>query len=137
MATVVLVLIANSFAFSGGSILSARIVLILALAMAAALGLALPLYGLNSRRTARKAENAFPQFNQRLLTFAERDPERKDPFMEFCRRHLRGLVRRSRATVRTQDVNGAERGVASRRWLWMIAAGRDARPCASLLWGGA
>ena len=83
VATVVLVLIANSFAFSGGSIISARIVLILALAAAAALGMALPLYGLNSRRTARKAENVFPQFNQRLLTFAERDGDRKDPFMEL------------------------------------------------------
>src|SRR6185295_17626903 len=78
IATVVLVLIANSFAFSGGSIISARIILVLALIAAAVLGIAWPLSGLNVRRTARKAEDVFPDFNQRLLTFAERD-DNKDP----------------------------------------------------------
>src|ERR1700724_2488396 len=71
VATVILVLITNVFAFSPVSITSARVALFLALAVAIGLGLAIPLYGLDRNRAAGKAEAVFPQFQQRLLTFAE------------------------------------------------------------------
>src|ERR1700724_2975211 len=76
-ATVVLVLLANHFAFASWTLTSSRVVLLLSLALAIGFGLALPLYGLNPRRTASKAEGAFPQFEQRLVTYAERDPDKR------------------------------------------------------------
>src|SRR6202451_1380303 len=72
-ATLVLVTIANALAFSHGSVTAARFGLILILAIAAAAGLALPLRRLTRRRAVGTAEAAFPQFEQRLTTFAERD----------------------------------------------------------------
>src|ERR1700730_17461502 len=84
ISTIVLVLIANSFAFSSSSMLAPRTVLFLALALAWAGGLLLPLLRLNSRRAAREAEQKFPQFEQRLLTFSERkNANSSDPFLEL------------------------------------------------------
>src|SRR6201993_4356050 len=73
LATLVLVGIANALAFSHGSVPAARFALILVLAIAAAAGLALPLRRLTRRRAIGTAEASFPQFEQRLTTFAERD----------------------------------------------------------------
>ena len=81
VATLVLVTIANALAFSHGSVTAARFGLILILAIAAAAGLALPLRRLTRRRAVGTAEAAFPQFQQRLTTFAERDGQ--DPFIEL------------------------------------------------------
>src|SRR5579863_522610 len=81
VATLVLVTVANARAFSHGSVTAARFGLILVLAIAAAAGLALPLRRLTRRRTIGTAEAAFPQFEQRLTTFAERDGQ--DPFIEL------------------------------------------------------
>ena len=81
VATLVLVAIANALAFSNGSVTAARFGLILVLAIAAAAGLALPLRRLTRRRAVGTAEAAFPQFEQRLTTFAERDGQ--DPFIEL------------------------------------------------------
>src|SRR5580658_7410795 len=72
IATLVLVSIANALAFSHGSVTAARFALILVLAVAAAAGLALPLRRLTRRRAVGTAEATFPQFQQRLTTFAER-----------------------------------------------------------------
>ena len=55
VSTIVLVLIANSFAFSSGSLLASRTVLFLALALAIGAGLLIPLLRLNARRAAREA----------------------------------------------------------------------------------
>src|SRR5205807_5147755 len=74
--------LANSFAFSAGGVFSARLVLFLALAGAIGAGLIVPLLRLNRRKAAREAEQHCPQFEQRLLTFAER-AERPDPFLEL------------------------------------------------------
>jgi hypothetical protein len=82
-ATVVLVLIANAFAFSKWSITGARVALFFALALAASFGIVLPLKALNRRRAARKAEAVFPEFQQRLVTFAERDMDGREPFIEL------------------------------------------------------
>jgi hypothetical protein len=142
VATVVLVLIANAFAFSGGSIISSRIVLILALAVAAVLGIAWPLYGLNTRRTARKAEDAFPQFDQRLLTFAERGGDHKDPFMELLAADTLQVARAAEPGELVSDGKlflALTAGVASLAVLvWIIAAGPGFLGAgASLLWTGA
>src|SRR5271169_1259567 len=81
VATLVLVAIANARAFSDGSVTAARFGLILVLVIAAAAGLALPLRRLTRRRAVGTAEARFPQFEQRLTTFAERDGH--DPFIEL------------------------------------------------------
>src|SRR5690348_8112187 len=81
--TVVLVLLANHFAFASWTLTSSRVVLLLSLALAIGFGLAVPLYGLNPRSTAGKAESAFPQFEQRLVTYAERDAAKKEPFIDL------------------------------------------------------
>jgi hypothetical protein len=81
--TVILVLLANHFAFASWTLTSSRVVLLVSLALAIGFGLAIPLYGLNPRRAAGKAEGAFPQFEQRLVTFAERDAAKREPFIEL------------------------------------------------------
>src|SRR5260370_27233879 len=84
VSTIVLVLIANSFAFSSASLLASRTVLFMALALALGVGLLLPLLRLNTRRAAREAEEKFPEFEQRLLTFTERSKTNaSDPFLEL------------------------------------------------------
>src|ERR1700694_6042845 len=75
-------ILANHFAFSAGSIVWARLLLFLALAAALGSGLIVPLLQLNRRRAAREAEQQCPEFEQRLLTFAER-AQNPDPFLEL------------------------------------------------------
>ena len=81
VATLLLVTIANARAFSQGSVTAGRFALVLVLAVAASAGLALPLRRLTRRRAIGTAESAFPQFQQRLTTFAERDGQ--DAFIEI------------------------------------------------------
>ena len=81
--TVVLVLITNAFAFSRWSITSARVALLFALVLAITFGIALPLIALNRRRVARQAEDMYPQFKERLVTFAERDSDKREPFLDL------------------------------------------------------
>ena len=124
VATVVLVVIANALAFSRGSVTGARFALILILAIAAAAGLALPLRRLTRRRAIGTAESAFPQFQQRLTTFAERDGQHpsQDPFIEL----LAG------DTLEVARSAGPEQIVTGRR-LW-ISLGIGAGAFAILLW---
>src|SRR4029450_7472846 len=84
VSTIVLVLIANSFAFSSSSLLASRTVLFLALAWGLGCGLLIPLLRLNARRAAKEAERKFPEFEQRLLTFTEKSATNSsDPFLEL------------------------------------------------------
>src|SRR5712692_5163720 len=84
ISTVILVMIANAYAFSSSSLLASRTALFLALALALGAGLLVPLLRLNRRRAAREAENKFPEFEQRLLTFTERtEANASDPFLEL------------------------------------------------------
>ncbi len=71
--TPVLVLVANRYAFSASSVQGSRLVLLLALATGAILGLALPLWRLNRPGVIGSAEARFPQFKERLRTFAQRE----------------------------------------------------------------
>ena len=106
--TIVLTLIISRFAFTPASIWSARAVLLLALALAALFGLAIPLWHWSQRWWTRRAEAAFPQFEQRLLTFNERDRDGErdrerdghDPFLEL-------LAADTLRVARTADVKEA------------------------------
>ncbi len=67
-----LVIFANRYAFSAASVHGSRVVLLLALAVGAVLGIAIPLWRLNHLRVIRSAEAHFPQFEERLRTFTQR-----------------------------------------------------------------
>ncbi|HEX5412541.1 MAG TPA: hypothetical protein VFZ27_11885 [Terriglobia bacterium] len=82
-ATFVLVFITNGLAFSPASVVIARVALFSVLALALVLGLVRPLHRINDRRAAGRTETAFPQFQQRLVTFVERDARKADPFVEL------------------------------------------------------
>jgi hypothetical protein len=81
-ATVGLVLAADTAAFSPRSVLAARVTLGIAIAAAFAAGVLVPLGRLGLRQAARRAEQEYPEFEQRLLTFAEKSPA-DDPFLEL------------------------------------------------------
>lgn len=139
-ATVLLVLIANAFAFASWSIIGARFVLVAVLIYAAAFALALPLIRLNRRRAAAKAEAAFPDFKQRLVTFAERDAAR-EPFIELLAADTLSITRSSepqRLFPGTVLLTSAVAGLAALGVLvWMIAAAPGFIGYgAALLWRG-
>src|SRR5580658_10127155 len=139
VATLVLVAIANTFAFSRGSVTGARYALILVLVIAAAAGLALPLRRLTRRRAVGSAETAFPQFQQRLTTFTERDGQ--DPFIELLAGDALQVARSAEPKELVSDFRlwgslGAGVG-AFAVLVWMIAAGPGFIGYgASLLWTG-
>src|SRR6202044_2939086 len=140
VATLALVTIANALAFSNGSVTAARFGLILVLAIAAVAGLAWPLRRLTRRRAVGTAEAAFPQFEQRLTTFTERDGQ--DPFIELLAGDTLGVAR----TAQPEEMISEKRlwlslgagVVAVAILVWMIAAGPGFLGYgASLLWTGA
>jgi hypothetical protein len=138
-ATLLLVIIANALAFSQGSVTAARFALILILAVAAAAGLALPLRRLTRRRAIGTAESAFPQFQQRLTTFTERDGH--DPFIELLAGDTLDVAQSAEPTKLVTDrrlwISLATGVGASVILLWMIAAGPGFLGYgASLLWTG-
>ena len=139
VATLVLVTIANARAFSNGSVTAARFGLILILAVAAAAGLALPLRRLTRRRAVGTAEATFPQFEQRLTTFAERDG--RDPFIELLAADTLNVAQSAEpkllVTDRRLQLSLATALGASAILIWMIAAGPGFLGYgASLLWTG-
>ena len=139
VATLVLVTIANALAFSHGSVPAARFGLILVLAIAALAGLGLPLRRLTRRRAVGTAEAAFPQFQQRLTTFAERDGQ--DPFIELLAGDALEVARfaepREMITDRRLWMSLGTSVGAFAILVWMIAAGPGFLGYgASLLWTG-
>jgi hypothetical protein len=127
VATVLLVLVTNAFAFSGWSITSARVVLLFALALAVSFGIAIPLKALSRRRAARHAETIFPEFQQRLVTFAERDTQVREPFIELLAADTLNVARAAEPSRLVPDRTLATFlgvGAASLCVLvWMILAG--------------
>lgn len=125
--TTILVLVTNALAFSEGSVSGARAVLFCALAAALGLGLALPLYTLNPRRTARRIESDFPLFQQRLLTFVDRGAVRHEPFMELLAADTLDVARNATAAWLVPDrklLTSIAAGVACLGILiWMVVAG--------------
>ena len=81
--TVLLVLILNAFAFPVRGLTGARSLLLIVIALAAAFALALPLLRLTRRRATAVAESVHPEFQQRLLTFDDREKKGNDPFLEL------------------------------------------------------
>src|SRR5271169_5124559 len=139
VATLVLVTIANALPFSHGSVTAARFALILILAIAAAAGLALPLRRLTRRRAVETAEATFPQFEQRLTTFSERDGQ--DPFIELLAGDTLDVARtaepRQFVTDRRLWTSLAASVGACVVLVWMIADGPGFLGYgASLLWTG-
>src|SRR6202140_400050 len=139
VATLVLVTISNALAFSHGSVPVARFVLILTLAVAAAAGLALPLRRLTRRRAVGTAEAVFPQFQERLITFAERDG--RDPFIELLAADTLAVAQtaepKQMVTDRQLRISLSAIVGAVAILIWMIAAGPGFLGYgASLLWTG-
>src|SRR5262249_50324928 len=82
--TVLAVLVINQFAFSNPSVIGARVFLFLGIAAAIAAALVIPVIRLNRRHAAQKAEARHPEFEERLLTFTERQTQTPgDPFLEL------------------------------------------------------
>ena len=139
VATLVLVTIANALAFSHGSVTAARFGLILILAIAAAAGLALPLRRLTRRRAIGTAEAAFPQFQQRLTTFSERDG--RDAFIELLAGDTLQVAQSAEPKQLVTDFrlwsSLATAVGAFAMLIWIIAAGPGFLGYgASLLWTG-
>src|SRR5438477_7745781 len=65
-ATVVLAGALSALAFPGGSVTGARLLLFVGLALAVVFGLGIPFSRLTRVRAAKKAEEVFPGFQQRL-----------------------------------------------------------------------
>jgi len=81
-ATVLLTLVLNAYAFPEHGLTPARLMLLALVVAAVGLGLALPWLRLNRRRSIHRAEAAFPELDQRLVTFSERE-QAGDPFIEL------------------------------------------------------
>jgi hypothetical protein len=140
--TVAGVLVANGFAFSAPSVLASRLVLFLAMAFALALGLVLPLIRLNRRRAACEAEQRFPEFEERLLTFTERlEADPGDPFLPLLAADSLEVAERAepdRVAARTWILGFVVAGLGSLAVLvWLGTAGPGFLGYGtSLLWAG-
>jgi hypothetical protein len=139
--TVLAVLLSNHFAFSDPSVLWARILLFLGLALALGLGLIVPMIGLTRRKAAREAEQKFPQFEERLLTFSERPTGQNDPFLELLASDTLELAKtaephRVAAKSRICSFAGAA-AVALAVLVWLGTSGPGFLGYGTaLLWGG-
>jgi hypothetical protein len=142
LTTVILTVIINRFAFSRESLWSARVALLVTLALGAAFGLAVPLWRLSRRWWIGRAERAFPQFEQRILTFTERGQESRDPFVELLAADTMRIARGADVRTVAPDrllVGFAAVGVVSLAALvWLIRAGPGYLGYgAAALWRGA
>ena len=140
LATIALVIVANARAFSSGSVTGARLALICIVGAAAAFGLALPLSRVNRRRATIEAERIFPQFQQRLETFLEKDAGR-EPFLELLAADTLELARRAKpeaiAPTRTIFLASLVGAASLAVLLWLIAAAPGVLGYGShLLWTG-
>jgi hypothetical protein len=141
LTTLVLVLITKAFAFSSASLAGARVVLSLILACAVALCCVLPLLRLNRRHAASETEAAFPEFQQRLVTLAERGSDDREAFAELLAADTLTLARKNQPAIVVPNKNllvslGAALGAAA-VLIWMIVAGPGYLGYgAALLWAG-
>ncbi|MEO7144722.1 MAG: hypothetical protein ABI165_14585 [Bryobacteraceae bacterium] len=140
--TLALVLIANRFAFSPTSLLWARTALFVSLALALGFGLVGPLLRQNRRRAARRVEETYPEFQERLLTVVERgatDPT--NPFLALVASDAADIAEqmepdRLAPRSRMLGLAGAA-GAAAGVLLWLILAGPGYFGYgAAMLWAG-
>lgn len=140
LGTVGITLILNRYAFAEGGIAPARITLFALVVAALAFGLALPFLRMDRRRSIERAELRFPELEQRLVTFAERQ-ESGDPFIELLAADTLDV------TADAQPVGLAPHGrvlglvgigaVCGAALIWMIVAAPGFMGYgASLLWTG-
>ncbi len=142
LVTVLAVLVANHFAFSDPSVLGARVLLFVALALALGAGLLVPILRLNRRRAAREVERRVPELEERLLTFAERSQQDPgDPFLELLAAdtlRVTDHVEPARVAGRNWILSFATAAVAAMLILvWLGTSGPGFLGYGtSLLWGG-
>jgi hypothetical protein len=126
LVTVLLVLLLNHFAFPAHGVNPARLVIFVALAVAAVFGLALPLIHATRAWAVHNAEAANPELQQRLTTFHERERNDDDPFLELLAADTLARTQHSHPSSLVPDhrlfaLGGV--GLASLGVLvWMIAA---------------
>jgi hypothetical protein len=101
--TIVLVWAANRLAFSRPSMAGSRVVLFVALACVLVFGIVLPILQLTRKRAATQAESAFSLFQQRLITFAERDAKGQEPFLELLAADTLDLARGAQPRILVPD----------------------------------
>lgn len=140
--TLAAVLVTNYFAFATASVTLARWLLYFALALVAGFALALPVVKLNRVRAAERAERAVPDFEQRLLTVAERAGNHPgdDPFLELVAADALDRIRANPEPVRTGGRLAAYASAAAASLgglIWLVVAGPGfLGHGAALLWGG-
>jgi hypothetical protein len=83
LVTLLLVLLLNHFAFPERGIVGARLVLLVALSVAAAFGIAFPVARLSRARAVSIVEARNPELEQRLTTFHQAESKGNDPFLEL------------------------------------------------------
>ncbi len=139
--TILGVLILNAFAFPVHGVTGARSLLLVILGLAVAFALALPLRRLTRGRATEVAESAYPEFQQRLLTFDDREKKGNDPFLELLAADTLSVARDAQPASLVPNnklyfLAGA--GVACMGMLvWLVAAGPGYMGYgASLLWTG-
>lgn len=139
IATVVLVWIANQFAFADGVVTGSRLLLFLVCAFAVSFGVIVPLLRLNQRRTAREVESKFPQFGERLLTCVEQK-ESGNPFLDLVAADAMKLSTQaspdqvSRTSRIAAFSSAAVAALATLAWLIVAGPGYFGYG-AALLWG--
>jgi len=121
--TLLLAFVLDRLAFPAIGVGWARALLFLGLAAALAIGLVMPLLRLNRRRSARAAEQKFPAFGDRLLTFAERQRANPtDPFLPLLAEDALAIAEHSKPS----DLAGPARTAGF--------ASLAATACAVLVW---
>ncbi len=141
IATILLVLYTNAYAFSDISLRIARVLLVISLALVIGFGLLLPLLSLNRRRAARRAESEMPEFNERLLTFAEKNRQ-DDPFLELLAADTMEVAQVAHPDRLISPAwmfgSASAAAFASLGLIWLIVSGPGFMGYgASLLWAGA
>jgi len=139
--TVALVLLLNQLAFASRGLTGARLALFIALAAAAAFGIALPLVRLTRAHAVHKAEAANPELEHRLTTFYEKEQQRSDPFLELLAADTLTMTQNAEPWSLVEDKRLFALGGAGLACLtvlvWMILAGPGYLGYgASLLWSG-
>jgi len=138
--TVFLVWVINRYAFSPVSLFWARVLLFISVGTAIAFGLVIPLLRLNRRNAARSAERQFPEFQERLLTLAEKPSS--DPFVQLLASDAMRVAENHQPyrLAPTGPIVGflTSAGLAVAVLLWLILAGPGYIGYGtSLLWAGA
>ncbi len=139
--TIILVLVLNRLAFPAQGVSVGRWFILLALAIAAIFGLALPLARLTRARAVRLAEAANPDLEQRLTTFHDAAAKAGDPFLELLAADTLPYAHQTEPIVlvpsnRLFALGGAAAGCFG-ALLWLVAAGPGFLGFgASLIWIG-